>query len=222
MTDRWTDRLSEYLDDELDDETRQALAVHLAGCSQCQGVLEDLQGVIARAGRLEDREPEAELWPGIKAAIGSGKVVSLESRRGARRFSFTLHQLVAAAAALVLVSGGVAWFIASGSPVSTLAVEPEEPPVPMYQPVLFDRNGRADSAITELEQILESQRESLDTSTVRILSDNLSLIDRAIGQARKALESDPNNPYLNDHLARTMRKKIEVLRRAADLAQAAS
>lgn len=223
MTDQWTDRLSEYLDQELTPAERKELESHLKACTACRETLEELRAVVATAGRLEDREPDVDLWPGVKQAIGSTKVVELESRRRpARRFTFSLPQLVAAAAALVLVSGGAAWFLsqpaASQGNVATIQV----PTGVEAQPISFDRKGRADSAITELERILQEESGRLDTATVRILTQNLALIDRAIGQARKALDSDPNNPYLNEHLARTMRKKIEVLRRAADLAQVAS
>jgi hypothetical protein len=222
MTDQWTDRLSEYLDDELTSSERRELESHLGACMVCRQVLEELKAVVVKTGRLEDREPDYDLWPGVREAIGSRQVVSLEARRKpARQITFSLPQLIAAAASLVLVSGGMAWFL---SPASTsepqVTVSRDIPPVEMQSVVLFDRKGRADSAIIELQRILENESSQLDSSTVRILSQNLALIDRAIGQARKALESDPSNPYLNDHLARTMRKKIEVLRRAADLAQA--
>jgi anti-sigma factor RsiW len=223
MTDQWTDRLSEYLDHELSPAERNELESHLRTCAACREILDDLRAVVARAGGLEDREPDFDLWPGVREAIGSRKVVEIDSRRKpARRFSFSLPQLVGAAATLVLVSGGAAWLLfepASG-PRSELSAGVSTRVE--AQPVRFDRKGRADSAITELERILQEEGGRLDTATVRILTQNLALIDRAIGQARKALESDPGNPYLNDHLARTMRKKIEVLRRAADLAQVAS
>ena len=222
MTDPWTNRLSEYLDDELNATERQQLERHLEECGACREILAELKAVVVRAGQLEDREPDYDLWPGVREAIASRKVVELDSRRKpARRFSFSMPQLVAAAAALVLVSSGAAYlltkpFLNQGQ----FAVTPE--PSTEVQAVSFDPKGRADSAITELERILQEESSRLDTSTVRILAQSLALIDRAIGQAKTALESDPSNPYLNDHLARTMRKKIEVLRRAADLAQVAS
>jgi anti-sigma factor RsiW len=223
MTDQWTDRLSEYLDQELEPADREQVEAHLATCPDCRQVLQELRAVVARAGRLKDREPRSDLWAGVQSAIGRGRVVDLDSRRiSARRFSFSLPQLVAAAAALALVSGGSAWMMSQrGDDARAVAEAPPAPGV-QAQPVRFDRKGRADSAITELERILLEESGRLDSSTVRILTQNLALIDRAIGQARKALESDPSNPYLNDHLARTMRKKIEVLRHAADLAQVAS
>jgi hypothetical protein len=223
MTDQWTDRLSEYLDLELAPTERMELESHLKTCAICRETLEDLRAVVARAGGLEDREPDDDLWPGVKEAIGSRTVVDIDSRRKlSRRFSFSLSQLVAAAASLVLVSGGAAWFLFQPQQDRGGLAVTEAPPRVEAQAVSFDRKGRAVSAITELERILQEDSGRLDTATVRVLAQNLALIDRAIGQARKALESDPNNSYLNDHLARTMRKKIEVLRRAADLAQVAS
>ena len=222
MTDQWTDRLSEYLDQELAPAELNGLEAHLKTCAVCRETLEELRTVVARAGGLEDREPDYDLWPGVREAIGSRKVVDIDSRKPSRRFSFSLSQLVAAAASLVLISGGAAWFLVQPAlDQGGVAVVGARAPVEA-QAISFDRKGRADSAITELERILQEESGHLDTSTVRILTQNLALIDRAIGHARKALDSDPNNPYLNDHLARTMRKKIEVLRRAADLAQVAS
>jgi hypothetical protein len=70
--------------------------------------------------------------------------------------------------------------------------------------------------------VLEQGRGTLDTTTVRVLERNLALIDRAIADARRALAADPSNSYLNAHLAQTMRRKIDLLRQAADLVAARS
>jgi anti-sigma factor RsiW len=212
-------RLSEYLDGELTPVERSGLEEHLAACETCPRVLDELRIVKGQAAVLPDREPEADLWPAVRAAIAEGRVVPIQATRPARRFSFSLFQLTAAAAALVLVSAGAVWFSMAER---TVAGGPAESPTLQPVSVSFDPRGRADSAITELERILAGEAGRLDSSTVRILAENLALIDRAIAQARTALESDPGNAYLNEHLARTMRKKIDVLRRAADLAAVAS
>jgi len=57
---------------------------------------------------------------------------------------------------------------------------------------------------------------------VRIVRKNLAIIDRAIADARIALRNDPGNAYLNLHLADTMRRKVELLRRVNDMAAARS
>lgn len=226
MSDQWTARLSEYLDGTLDPVERHALETHLRDCPDCAAVLADLRAVVERAAGLPAREPARDLWEGIATGIGvtpRGTVIPIAARR--RRYSFSLPQLLAAAAALVLVSAGGVWAglqLTGSARPDTIAAAPAPAPVAGTPAGLFDPRGRADSAIAELEAVLRAGRGELDSTTVRVLEENLALIDRAISQARQALAKDPGNPYLNEHLARTMRKKIEVLRQAADLAAVAS
>lgn len=71
MTDPWLDRLSDYLDGALEPHEREALEAHLPACTACQDVLDGLRQVVNRARRLEDRRPDADLWPGIASRIGA-------------------------------------------------------------------------------------------------------------------------------------------------------
>jgi len=73
-------------------------------------------------------------------------------------------------------------------------------------------------AAEDLEDVLEVNRDQLDPKTVATLERNLAVIDSAIADARRALEADPRNTYLNNYLARTMRRKIDLLRTAATVA----
>ena len=54
---------------------------------------------------------------------------------------------------------------------------------------------------------------------MKVLEASLADIDRAIAEARRALARDPANVYLNDHLAESMRLKLELLRTATALTQ---
>lgn len=47
-------------------------------------------------------------------------------------------------------------------------------------------------------------------------------VDCAIAEARRALETDPGNVYLNGHFAATRRRKLELLRQASALAHTES
>jgi anti-sigma factor RsiW len=75
-----------------------------------------------------------------------------------------------------------------------------------------------DQAIAELERTVQEHRTELDTSTVRVVEQNLVIIDHAIEQARRALERDPASPYLHQHLALEMKLKLDLLRRTAAFA----
>jgi len=220
MNDQWTTRLSEYIDGELDRTEQAALEAHLATCGQCYATLGELRQVVARAKSLSDTPPAADLWRNIRARLTQGS----ETRRhapGSRRFSFTVPQLLAASIALVLLSGGGAWLalqpLASSEP-TRFGGSTQRPRV--AQVVTW--TGHTDAAIADLQTALTQNEKRLDTATVRIVRENLAIIDRAIADARVALQKDPGNAYLNLHLANTMRRKVELLRRVNDMAAARS
>jgi hypothetical protein len=73
------------------------------------------------------------------------------------------------------------------------------------------------AAVADLERVLAGGRSQLDSTTIRIIEQNLAVIDQAIAQAERALQADPANLYLNTHLAETMRRKLDLLRQAATL-----
>ena len=235
MTDRWTDRLSEYIDGSLDAGEALALEAHLPECAQCTETLAALRAVAQRAASLPAREPESDLWPAIAERLGTRRaprasfadwVHGLFEGLTVRRLSFSVPQLAGAALALVLVSGGAVWMAFHARPVASPVIAPalrgtlapprlQSAPAPGAASVGFEQY---DSAIAELEQALAQRRASLDTSTVRVVEQNLAAIDRAIAEARRALAADPTDPYLHDHLANTMRRKMGLLRRVTTAA----
>jgi hypothetical protein len=196
------------VDGELATGERAGLEAHLATCADCRATLEELRKVVGRARSLDDRAPKADLWPGVAKRIRAGKVVDIRSRR----FSFNVPQLIAASIALVLLSAGGMW-------VALHQPQPRDGDVTMTPAVW---TGRADAAIADLQDALTRNESRLDTATVRVVRENLALIDRAIAQARSALNADPGNAYLNLHLADTMRRKLELLRRVNAIAAAQS
>ena len=226
MSDTWTDRLSEYIDGTLAKTERGALEAHLADCEACRTTLDELRRVVARARALDDRPPVSDLWPAIAEQIGvsSGahRVVSLAEHR-TRRVTFTVPQLAAAAALLLLLGSGGAYLALHRAPAGAIAqrgadADQTVAPVGWVQRT----SSRYDAAVAELQSALEQGRASgrLDSATVRVLTQSLVTIDSAIVQARRALAADPGSAYLNQHLADTMRRKLELLRRAGALAPA--
>lgn len=71
-----------------------------------------------------------------------------------------------------------------------------------------------DREIESLRNMLSSRRDELDTTTIRVLEENLTIIDRAIEQSRQALARDPNSTFLTDHLNDALGRKVELLRTA--------
>ena len=220
MNDQWTNRLSEYIDGELDSTERAAIEAHLATCGRCYATLGELRQVVAHAKTLQGTPPATDLWPGIAREIRREQAPARRDRLVRRRFSLTVGQLLAASIALVLLSGGGVWLAVQQGPTKT----PAEPPDMTQSSTARVANwtGSTDAAIAELQAALVQNEKRLDSTTVRIVRKNLAIIDRAIAEARIALRNDPGNAYLNLHLADTMRRKVELLRRVNDMAAARS
>jgi Putative zinc-finger len=217
MSDQWTDRLSEYLDGDLAEPGNAALEAHLTTCAACSETLAGLRRIVVRARSLEDRPPARDLWSGVAARIGAGP--------GRRRLTFSVPQLLAAGIALAVLSGGGAWLL-HPDPAGVAGVQLNPAPPGTVPVATTGTTGAAapsyDSAVDDLERILAEGRGRLDSTTVRVLEQNLALIDRAIAQAQRAVAADSANVYLNTHLAETMRRKIDLLRQAAALVSAVS
>ena len=75
--------------------------------------------------------------------------------------------------------------------------------------VVFERE------ISALRRIVDDRFVELDTVTVQELRRNLDIIDRAIGDSRKALARDPRSALLATQLDRTLETKLALLRRVA-------
>ncbi|HET9949101.1 MAG TPA: hypothetical protein VFQ22_09285, partial [Longimicrobiales bacterium] len=193
-----------------------------------RSVLEEIRAVVRAASELPLREPPRDLWPGVAAAIrdaGSGAVPAHPAadvivlptggaaplpRRVGRGRGRERARLAVAAVALVALSASATWWVATSRPgAATVGPEPAPPaggvsaagaavPPP---PALADQ-------LRALEGVLESAREVLDPATILVLERNLGIIERAIADSRRALELEPDNPFLSEHLERMYRRKV--------------
>lgn len=223
MDRHWTDRLSEYLDGHLEgDELREA-EEHLAICSECREVLEDLKAVVMQAQDLQDREPDRDLWPTIEAGMGlrdaeAGQIIDLEEHRRAKQgvsqryVRLSMPQLAAASLVLMIASGAGAWVLRPAttdqpSAAAASAVQMVSQSAPQGSPYA-EEVARLETALAQLGDVLAP-------STVRVIQKNLIIIDQAIEESTRALQNDPSDEFLKDYLDHAFRKKVEYLRETA-------
>lgn len=241
MHDPMIEKLSAYIDDDLSPAERSELEAHLAECDVCSSTLDELRDVVVAAAAVRPTGPAADLWPGIAERIGSA--AAPQPDRGSvagtivpRRFSVSLPQLAAAAVVLMTLSGGAVWLAGNtgaartgagdvataddaasmGAIVYTAGGDAPNGSTSLIDSDVPDVAGQDayESDVTELERALDDNRGSLDPATVEVIERSLESIDAAISDAREALASDPGNPHLHRQLDSTMRKKLDVLRRA--------
>jgi hypothetical protein len=72
-----------------------------------------------------------------------------------------------------------------------------------------------DQEITGLREVLRERQSALDPKTVAVIQRNLTVIDSAIAESRRALAADPHSAFLGDQLDRALDTKLELLRTAA-------
>ena len=222
--DRWRDRLSDYLDGGMRSGERGELEAHLPGCPACREVLDDLRAVKEGAAALGPMAPPRDLWPGIAARLGersgdrrhvegpSGDagVRPLAARRGPGRRGIHLGAVQLAAAAVVGAWAG------EGLPVAEADAEAGlSGPAALVGSAVPD--GDYLDEVARLERALGEAREELDPRTVRVLEKNLAVIERAIRESAEALDADPGNPFVREHLRRSLERKRDYLRDAVEL-----
>lgn len=230
MSDRFTALLSDYLDHDLPRAQYEALEAHLDTCAECRDVLAQLAAVKSRAASLVDLPAPDDLWAGIASRIGSAgptgdfpRPVVLELPRRTRHWA--APQWLAVAAALAVVALGALWLAPGG-----LGGRVERQGLALRGGAALTPGGATDAAavgfdadrieteIQELQAALERGRGRLAPETVQVLEENLLIIHKALSDARTALQQDPANRELQDYFAGTVQRKLDMVRRAAELA----
>jgi hypothetical protein len=221
MTDHPTfDQLCDLLDDALDVGSARALRQHLATCASCSEQLALLDTLADKTAALPKAiAPPEDLWSDIRAEIAPRRVV--------RRV------LVAGWNVRLLAAAGV--LIALGSSALTVAMMRRSHDVPapitaaagarapLRAPVLLPASLASEESgftrsVDVLQRTLDERRDSLAPSTVATVERSLRVADSAIAEARDALAHDPANRALAKLFASNYERKIDLLRRATELA----
>lgn len=207
--------LDDYVDGAVSKETAARLEVHLAGCRRCRHDLELTRRVLEEARTLpRSLSPANDLWPEIAVRIGGQDAVPL--RRRPVRWVIP----VGMAAGIVL---GVTALLLSGV-VSRRAVTAGR--LGVVRVVRPAATGHAFASETDLERAarnlrdaLHRRRDRLGPETVRIIDENLDIIDGAITRMKRALDEEPGNRELMTLLAETYQRKIDLLQTATELSR---
>ena len=228
MADLYTEQLSAYLDGELDLARRRRLEMHLAACPGCSALLADLGAIVAAAPHYEGREASRDLWKDIEPRLEDAEVIPIASVRPTSltspspptsRSVFSWSQLIAASFVMAALGGGATWLAVRGggptSPTSPTSLTSLSSPTDSSHTVAYAEE-QYDSAVRDLELILDAGRSRLDSATVNTIELSLQKIDAAIAEARTAVQRDPANAYLSRQIAANMRRKLNLLRAATN------
>lgn len=191
------DHLEAYLDGGLDRGLRDAVDRHLAACDGCRADLEALQGLRPAIAALpREIAPPRDLWQGIGPRLRPAGI--------GRRIEIPVWILVAAGLLLV----------AASSTLTVTLTRREAASAP--DPFSADE-ARYLQVSSDLSALYARQRDSLAPETRAVLERNLATVERALREAREALDRDPSNPALEAVVLAAYRQKIDLLQRASSL-----
>jgi hypothetical protein len=241
------ERLAAYIEGDLTPEERAQADQHLGECETCAEALVELRAIAGEAAQLPLLTPSRDLWAGIEARISTPVTLLDSSSARVRRAPQRQWLYAIAAAALIAVGAGATYLLAVRpgavtSPLRNVATQmparsqdslhassiaptlalPVAPGAGTATNVSLRKKEMSatrvyDHEITLLDSLVHTRRESLDPKTVKIIEQNLKIIDKAIAESRAALAKDPKSPLLTNQLDNVLGSKVELLRTVAFL-----
>jgi hypothetical protein len=218
----YRDAIAEFVEGSLDAAGRRALERHVEGCVDCRALVGDLKSIQAAAFTLQRHDPPVKAWEAIRARIAAEPLHHARGRLLAWPRTPTAWGVwVAAAAALIIATAGIYPLLDTrrhqdAAAVTAPAAENADP-IASIQAEFEAAEEHYDKAIRGLEQIAKTDSGDLDPQVAAVLQKNLQVIDRAIGESRAALKSQPASSDAQDSLFDAMRTKVAVLQQTVEL-----
>jgi anti-sigma factor RsiW len=200
------DVINGYVEDALAPAERLEVERHLESCENCRQLAADLAEIRRVASSLEMRQPPAQAWDRIEAAIKGSN-------------SRSLLWLAAAAALVIATVVGVRFATRTPAPTPRSAQStPAEPAsasgsmsAEAVEAELRAAEAHYEKAIKGLEQIATAEKSALDPNTAATLQKNLAVIDQAISESRAAVRSQPASEPAVTSLMDNFKTKLALL-----------
>lgn len=219
------DTIAAMVENELSVFERRRADEHVEACDDCRHALERATSIDLAARQLpREIAPPPEVWDTVCNTIEHREGPSGGYQPLVRlwRFAGSSERRWLAAAALFLMA-----FTAS---ITTVVIGPRGEPRPTSGEIatatpmpVIPASVRAverdlSASVEVLERALAERRPTLLPETAATIEQSLAIIDEAIAEARHALAQDPADRALIDALARGYSSKIDLLKRATELA----
>jgi anti-sigma factor RsiW len=201
----------------------EALDAHLAGCPDCQALVEDARRLQAELRLIGTEGPSPRVWDRVVARLEADPefqrvaAAAVESEQRTRR---TDWRWLALAAMLVVLIGGSLFVLRktlgpASPPVAapTMATAGDTPGdlVTSIEGELDLAAKHYENAIAGLERVASESETPIDPTVMATVRENLEIIDQAIDDSRQALRSDPQSQIAQESLFDAFRRKVALL-----------
>ena len=178
----------------------EAARDHLAGCSACQNLVEDLTAIVATAHLLPaEIDPPARVWTSLRAQLEKEGIIKLAAaERGSwwQGFSDLFRARVLATAAVGLLV------------IAAVALQIEHPAAPATEA----RNVYEDAATVLNADEANLSQMQLGGSVVDVsLRQNLDIVNKFIADCEQRMKEEPRDDLAREYLTGAYQQKAELL-----------
>lgn len=212
----------DFVDGRLAPAEQRNVERHLEGCDNCNALVTDLRTIRAAAFMLDRREPNAEAWTRLQAAVAAEPAppkARLLAMPSLVRANWPVWLGAAAALVLATVIGLLPLMNREANPNGAATEAAAEPEVSVESVAAeFEKaEQHYQKAIDDLQTIANKDTGELDPQVASVLQKNLSVIDQAISESRAALKSQPASSNAQDGLFDALRTKVALLQQTVEL-----
>ena len=215
-------QLTEYVDEAIDGDVREAVARHLAECASCRGLAADLADIRHAARGLGPIAPPDHAWIAIAGQLrlgdraGDAPAVTAAPVPWRRRAAW---QWLGLAAGLVVVSLAAYLATRASSPTAPVITAGDRGTgnpahagsVESVADELQQAAAHYEVAIQQLEALANDGDQTLSPAVATTLQRNLTVIDHAIVDSRRALQAHPESEPARASLFEALRRKVSML-----------
>jgi hypothetical protein len=218
--------LSEFLDGTLGHSEHAAVGAHLAACAACAVAREDFHAIIAAArdarGQIFIPTDERTLWLRVReeveaesrperAAASAAAGAGFWSRLFGHRWEFSLPQLAAGAAALVVAAATVTALGVRYAPAPTQRAASVRRVVSddVYPRTYLEPH---EASLRYWEQRVEARRASWNPRMRASFDRSVYVLDQSVSDSLNDLRQNPHDEVAEEMLNAALRDKIELLR----------
>lgn len=212
------EHLSLYVDDLLEAADAAGVRAHLATCSACAALVEDLATITAVARTLGPITPPEHVMAKVIALEAGARFRAPAGDARLPPSSPAAWQALAIAASIIAVLS-VGYMVWRG----------DAPAVPDQEAALVPATGSLEAAaeelelavrhyeraIRELEAVTSRADVTFDDNVADVMRTSLATLNRAIAESRAAVAEDPTSEVARVSLFSSLQQKVDVLQATA-------
>ncbi len=212
--------ISDYVDGMLDLGEQTKIERHLANCEPCRAVRDDLLQIVHFSGQLVMHAPPnpADLWQRIQTQIvaeqprtATAQLKNWWQRLHSRDFNFSIPQVAAVAAALILVAVISLAVFKKSTDAPPIAGQGNGKEVPLGYNETSPEFQELEQRIRELKATVEQRKASWGSDLQSSFERSMVYVDQSLDESRQEYKNNPADEACRELLRNAYREKVRVL-----------